>query len=79
MGTRPEATGKDMPHLQDEISPPQGHHDAVREPSLPHGDGQTISRVTVGTPNRVDRLKALGNAQVASVAAAAWHLLTEAP
>ena len=35
-------------------------------------------RVATGTPNRVGRLKALGNAQVPGVARLAWELLTGA-
>ena len=34
-------------------------------------------RVTSGTPNRVNRLKALGNAQVPSVVVKAWELLSK--
>jgi len=33
-------------------------------------------RVSSGTPNRVGRLKALGNAQVPACVVVAWHLLT---
>lgn len=36
-----------------------------------------VGRVANGVPARVDRLKALGNAQVSRVAATAWRLLTE--
>jgi hypothetical protein len=39
--------------------------------------GCKIPRVAVGIPERVNRLKALGNGQVPACAAAAWHLLTE--
>jgi len=35
-----------------------------------------LGRVVDGYAGRVDELRAIGNAQVASVAAAAWHLLT---
>lgn len=35
-----------------------------------------IPRVAKGIPNRVDRLKALGNGQVSAVVRAAWELLT---
>jgi DNA (cytosine-5)-methyltransferase 1 len=35
-----------------------------------------IRRMDDGHASRVDRLKAIGNAQLASVAATAWHLLT---
>jgi len=35
-----------------------------------------LGRVVDGFPGRVDRLKAIGNAQVSSVAALAWNLLT---
>jgi DNA (cytosine-5)-methyltransferase 1 len=34
-----------------------------------------LGRVADGVPNRVDRIKAIGNGQVPSVVAAAWHLL----
>lgn len=36
-----------------------------------------LGRVVDGYAGRVDELKAIGNAQVASVVAAAWHLLTD--
>lgn len=36
-----------------------------------------ICRVSHGVPHRVDRIKALGNAQVPAVAATAWLLLSE--
>ena len=36
-----------------------------------------VGRVADGVPNRVDRLKALGNGQVPAVAAEAWRLLNE--
>ena len=36
-----------------------------------------LGRVAHGIPDRVDRLKALGNGQVPLVAATAWRLLTE--
>lgn len=77
VGPEPEARGQDMSHLQDAVSTTQSNYDAVRESGLPQGDGQIISRVTLGAPRRVDRLKCLGNGQVPSVAATAWHLLTE--
>lgn len=35
-----------------------------------------IPRIATGIPNRVDRLKALGNGQVPAVVRAAWELLT---
>ena len=48
---------------------------SVREPGVPEREGEIISRTAVGVENRVDRLKAIGNGQVSSVVAAAWHLL----
>lgn len=36
-----------------------------------------VERIAKGVPDRVNRLKALGNAQVPLVAASAWSLLTE--
>lgn len=36
-----------------------------------------VPRVARGVPDRVNRLKALGNGQVPAVAAAAWRLLTQ--
>lgn len=36
-----------------------------------------VGRVANGVPARVDRLKAIGNAQVPSVAATAWRVLSE--
>lgn len=38
-----------------------------------------VPRVAKQIPNRVDRLRAIGNGQVPAVAAAAWRLLTETP
>jgi len=35
----------------------------------------SVGRVADGMAHRVDRLKAIGNGQVASVAALAWHLM----
>jgi len=40
--------------------------------------GGQVPRVATGVRNRVDRLKALGNAQVPLCVATAWRLLTEA-
>ena len=37
---------------------------------------EVIPRVTTKTPNRTDRLKAIGNGQVPSVAALAWRILS---
>jgi hypothetical protein len=48
----------------------------LREPRLLEKEGETISRVALGVKERVNRLKAIGNGQVSSVAAQAWHLLT---
>lgn len=56
---------------------PQERESTVREPGMSQGEGEIISRVTVGVVNRVDRLKAIGNGQVSMVAATAWRLLTE--
>ena len=36
----------------------------------------SLGRVANGVPNRVDRLKAIGNGQVPAVVAAAWHILS---
>jgi len=36
-----------------------------------------LGRVAHGMANRVDRLKAIGNGQVSSVAALAWQILTD--
>ena len=65
----PHATGWDWTSLEPapaEIVPT----DWTREP-----DG--IPRTATKIPNRVDRLKALGNGQVPQCAAMAWRLLTE--
>lgn len=48
--------------------------DIARRSDIPE---PLIRRMDDGYAARVDRLKAIGNAQVASVAATAWHLLTE--
>jgi hypothetical protein len=37
-----------------------------------------LARVASGVPDRVNRLRALGNGQVPAVVAAAWRLLTKA-
>lgn len=57
----------------------QGPHAAgdagsrVRRPGWPAEPG--LVRMVHGVPNRVDRIRALGNAQVPRVAAAAWDIL----
>jgi len=55
---------------------PEPAGEAVRQAGMSAGDGETISRITLETKDRVNRLRALGNGQVPAVAAAAWHLLS---
>lgn len=61
-----------------------GPHEAEawfdEEAGAPGQDGSRppISRTSVGVPDRVSRIKALGNGQVPRAAAAAWRLLTGA-
>ncbi len=51
---------------------------AERQESEPTGPTEPeLGRVAYGVANRVDRLKAIGNGQVPTVAALAWTLLTE--
>jgi hypothetical protein len=35
-----------------------------------------VARVAQGVPNRVERLRAIGNGQVPATAALAWRILT---
>jgi DNA (cytosine-5)-methyltransferase 1 len=59
----------------------QGQHDGSREVEFGRGSWwltePSVGRVAHGVAARVDRLKAIGNGQVPSVAATAWKLLTE--
>jgi hypothetical protein len=49
----------------------------ANDPANFQSDSQSfVGRVADGVANRVDRLAALGNGQVASVAALAWKVLT---
>ena len=45
--------------------------------SVDPADTGTIPRVATGIPNRVDRLKALGNGQVPLCVKVAWEILTK--
>ncbi len=51
--------------------------DPVRKSEMPENEGQIISRIAMGVNHRVDRLKAIGNGQVPSVAATAFRILSE--
>lgn len=56
------------------------HDDPAETPYLPPSgmvEPEIVSRLTEGLPNRVGRLKGLGNGQVPLVVAIAWTLLTE--
>lgn len=51
---------------------------ALWQAGMPEGKRETIGRVAMDVKNRVDRLKAIGNGQVCSVASLAWNtLITE--
>lgn len=65
---RPDAHANSKPMERTAISRPQCHAWSS-EPD--------VGRMVYGVPSRVERIKALGNAQVPRVVATAWRLLTE--
>ena len=71
----PESGTKDLPGLQCDVSPEEIETEAMRIFRLQQGTRQEIGRVAVGVEARVDRLKAIGNGQVPSVAALALNTL----
>jgi len=74
-----DAEGKQDRGLQPRRLPPDASADGneAREAAArPTESG--MGRLVDGCPDRVDRLRALGNAQVPLVAATAWHILRDA-
>lgn len=51
--------------------------EAMWQAGLPQRKREVVSRVAMGVKARVDRLRAIGNGQVPTVAALAWEILTE--
>lgn len=49
----------------------------LRKVGMPERKREVVGRTAMGVKNRVDRLKAIGNGQVPSVAALAWRILSE--
>ena len=86
---RPSASFASAPSgSADNKQPPREHSDAMQKlPRLLAHDGKeawadsrwenAIPRTAVVVPARVDRLKAIGNGQVSSVAALAWRILSK--
>ena len=86
---RPSASFASAPSgSADNKQPPREHSDAMQKlPRLLAHDGKeawadsrwenAIPRTAVAVPARVDRLKAIGNGQVPSVAALAWRILSK--
>jgi len=69
-----EAVG--MQDLQGDIqTEADAEIEAMWQAGMPKGKRETISKVAVGVKNRNDRLKAIGNGQVSSVAKLAWSIL----
>jgi len=56
----------------------QARHSETRRTAYPSWPSESgLVRMVHGVPNRLDRIRCLGNAQVPRVAATAWRILTE--
>jgi len=77
VGQGKDIESEELPGMWHGISAEEGPGQTVQAEGVCAGMGASISRVAVGVPHRVDRLKAIGNGQVPQCAALAWEVLHE--
>ncbi len=86
MGEGQDSDTEALYSMQRDIPATKKQGDLMRQSEMSEGVGQNtchekmgfIPRISTGTINRLNRLKAVGNGQVPAVVATAWNLLTQA-
>ena len=76
LGQGADARRQSVSGLRDDVPTTASDQKVVRKARVPSGIREAVSRTTLATQHRVDRLGAIGDGQVPTVVVRAWYILT---